>query len=128
VVNAHLWEFPNVEFDGAQADLRQTARRVLGFTPRELKPLCSIKHSITRYRITLTAFAVDGNSAVDRARTWKEWVGFNELKRLPFPSAHRKIIATLKEPRRHGPKNRKPLAENIRVHPCSSVVKSRRVE
>jgi A/G-specific adenine glycosylase len=79
VVNAHLWEFPNVEAPGAPS----SRRRVTGPTTKQhagetlalpanglclttTKPLCTIKHSITRYRITLEAWRaelVSGNGA-----------------------------------------------------------------
>ena len=36
VVNAHLWEFPNVETGQDGADLGQTARTLLGFNPSSL--------------------------------------------------------------------------------------------
>ena len=100
VVNAHLWEFPNVEVEagilpavepgfqpgGKNADnfkpvktprkipggrmppstaggtpAATTLARVaknLGFEFLDAKPLCTVKHSITRYRITLEAFRV----------------------------------------------------------------------
>lgn len=57
VVNAHLWEFPNVELDGAPVR-PAAAREILGFVPKDLKPLCTIKHTITRYRITVEAFQI----------------------------------------------------------------------
>src|ERR1017187_8609117 len=61
VVNAHLWEFPNVEV-GARLCAPQhvvtefNKLRVTDPRPEELTPLCTVKHSITRYRITLEAF------------------------------------------------------------------------
>ncbi len=100
VVNAHLWEFPNVEVAAgilpavepgvppggksadnfkpvkisrkisggkmppstaggtpAAATLAHAAKH-LGLEPLNAKPLCTVKHSITRYRITLEAFHV----------------------------------------------------------------------
>jgi hypothetical protein len=57
VVNAHLWEFPTMEV--APGEL---ARVVKGEAARwqveggQLQRLCQIRHSITRYRITLHAF------------------------------------------------------------------------
>ena len=83
VVNAHLWEFPNVEIDSGRSSSGQSVRSYparalsrltsaatiqepdhriasaaeqLGFKPYKLTPLCTVKHSITRYRITLEAF------------------------------------------------------------------------
>jgi A/G-specific adenine glycosylase len=114
VVNAQLWEFPNTELAGA--GLRNATRTALGFTPTELKPLCTIRHSITRYRITLEAFVVKtaapaaagegapvsdpaSASAPDRgsALPGGRWLTLRQLRRLSFPSAHRKILAHLRD-------------------------------
>src|SRR6516225_543674 len=51
VVNAHLWEFPNVELVCGNGDVRHFAQSILGTGPIAFEPLCTIKHSITRYRI-----------------------------------------------------------------------------
>jgi A/G-specific adenine glycosylase len=111
VVNAHLWEFPNAELDSAHFDPRVTARDLLGFLPQSIAPVCTIKHSITRYRITLDTFRI-GAPVSDPAR-WSgfhpdlpgrrpalqgRWLGPADLKKLPFPSAHKKIIAALADP------------------------------
>ena len=56
VVNAHLWEFPNLELSPDDSDLERAARRVLMIRPKRLEPLGTVKHSITRYRITLEAY------------------------------------------------------------------------
>jgi A/G-specific adenine glycosylase len=94
VVNAHLWEFPNIELTGTR-NLREAARTALGFTPRSLKPLCAIKHTITRYRITLTAFTVGRNHKAGHAPFEGRWLKPPELRKLSFPSAHKKILAHL---------------------------------
>jgi hypothetical protein len=57
-VNAHLWEFPNVEVAPGDSDVMGAARKVLGVRPARLELLATIKHSITRYRITLEAYRV----------------------------------------------------------------------
>jgi A/G-specific adenine glycosylase len=91
VVNAHLWEFPNIELNGAP--IKAAAREVLGFAPKDLQPLCTIKHTITRYRITLEAFRI---GMPDRKSTSpSHWLPLSELHRLSFPSAHKKILASL---------------------------------
>jgi A/G-specific adenine glycosylase len=92
VVNAHLWEFPNVELDAAQKvsarDIAEAARMVLGFAPDSLAPLITIKHSITRYRITLEAFVVGtaGESAdlksLNRGSRRQETLTFSGAARL----------------------------------------------
>ncbi len=56
VVNAHLWEFPNVEITAKDGRLKELAKDGLGLEIISLEKVCVIKHSITRYRITLEAF------------------------------------------------------------------------
>ena len=58
VVNAHLWEFPNVEVEADATNLAAHATKLLGAMPAQLNPLVMIKHSITRYRISLEAYLV----------------------------------------------------------------------
>jgi A/G-specific adenine glycosylase len=93
VVNAHLWEFPNVEVGTNDSDLKTAARIALGFRPQFIQPLCTIKHSITRYRIDLVAFTVKGTHR--SPTTDGSWHTLNELNQLSFPSAHRKILEQL---------------------------------
>jgi len=92
VVNAHLWEFPNAEIPQGRTNLEEAARRVLGATPASLEPLCTLRHSITRYRITLEVFwATRSGSGVRKAG----WLQRSQLARLPFCSAHKKILGKL---------------------------------
>ena len=81
VVNSHLWEFPNIEIELDQPN-------AVPFTVTETKPLCRIQHSITRYRITLEAFRAEGSGE-------GLWKTLKELQRLPFTSAHKKILGCL---------------------------------
>ena len=88
-VNAHLWEFPNVEVglkderDGK--DQKDAAFRIL-----DARPICRIRHSITRYRILLEAYTAQATGKTPGA-----WKTIPQLNRLPFTSAHRKILAIL---------------------------------
>jgi len=91
VVNAHLWEFPNVELkpDATLASVAQDLRLWL----ESPQPFCVVKHSITRHRITLEAF---------RAKRMKgtlskdcRWLPLEELQKLAFPAAHRRILKTV---------------------------------
>lgn len=95
VVNAHLWEFPNVEVDAETSDLAAHAAKALGARPAQLNPLVMIKHSITRYRISLEAYLV---TAAKSARTTatSRWLPIEELDALAFTSAHRKILTALR--------------------------------
>ncbi len=139
IVNAHLWEFPNVEIgarlsepqhaqsqntagkipatdgkrmycgsgDPRSGSIADTATQVLGFTPAKLAPLCTVKHSITRYRITLEAFRVSFGGwssttpkhfGVRRARPSEigVWLPPAKLDFLAFTAAHKKILTNLK--------------------------------
>jgi A/G-specific adenine glycosylase len=93
VVNAHLWEFPNVELNGASTIPAEIFKTQFGSAPTAIQPLCSFKHSITRYRITLEAFRVESSRRPNiPAGTWRTPA---QLKALAFTSAHKKILARL---------------------------------
>ena len=95
VVNAHLWEFPNVEVDAETSDLAAHAAKLLGARPAQLNPLVMIKHSITRYRISLEAYLVTAAKSARTAAT-SRWLPIEELDALAFTSAHRKILTALR--------------------------------
>lgn len=86
VVNAHLWEFPNVELNGDETVLERQSFRVSS----KAIPLCTIKHSITRYRITLEAFRA--TLPIQTKVSPGKWLTLSELRKLAFSSAHRKIL------------------------------------
>jgi len=93
--NAGLWEFPNLEVDGNPLDLPALARQVLGVAPGPLRPLTTIRHSITCYRITLEAFRL----ALTRSpRAPGHWCDRAALQRLPLTAAHRRIAGLLGHP------------------------------
>jgi hypothetical protein len=136
-VNAHLWEFPNVEIAPNQRsspakrdesahyfrkksqsrltsaatvqepdlEIIRAAKR-LGIEPPTLQPLCTVKHSITRYRITLEAWRVFfGGSNSVRPKNFKMgrrgtppsetgvWLTPAQLQPLAFASAHKKLAS-----------------------------------
>jgi len=92
VVNAHLWELPNVELALDKDDLRGAAKE-LGIKNLNLEPFCTINHTITRYRIKLRAFEVKGNPS---ARLTGRWLKPAQLALLPFCSAHSKILQLMR--------------------------------
>ena len=111
-VNAHLWEFPNVESGAAKLDVKMVFKSIFGIEPMEVQPLCKVKHSITRYRITLEAFRVrvggasaarphqknETKSGTRRVRPFENknvWLPLAKLDSLAFASAHRKILGAL---------------------------------
>jgi A/G-specific adenine glycosylase len=97
VVNGHLWEFPNIEVPlKTSASVAHTAIEAeLGCDVESIAPLTTIRHSITRYRITLDVMRVELNGSLPRAEcgSWKSW---RDVESLPFTSAHRKIAALLR--------------------------------
>ena len=105
-MNAHLWEFPNVELNGEPVNASAAVKDLFGFTPKEIKSLCTIKHSITRYRITVEAFHIGAPSTCS-ARTnnlakpsrgsalQERWLTLAQLHKLSFPSAHKRILKAL---------------------------------
>jgi A/G-specific adenine glycosylase len=96
VVNAHLWEFPNVEVGMKSGDPAEVLAELDSAPfPREsdvkLKPLTTVKHSITRYRITLEAFAVSLNEKP--AKVKGVWIAPAKFNSLAFSSAHKKLAS-----------------------------------
>lgn len=109
VVNAHLWEFPNVEVNGHGPDartslearvkrrvgargLQEMAKAELGFAPSKLEKLCVIKHTITHYRITLEVYQGEIKRGEVKHMPGSRWLGAKELSKLAFTSAHRRIL------------------------------------
>jgi A/G-specific adenine glycosylase len=95
VVNAHLWEFPNVELTLEDADLKQAARRALGVRPKKLELLGTLRHSITRYRITLEAYRMITDHLAKVSKAKGQWLSPKRLSQLPFTSSHRQILRRL---------------------------------
>ena len=95
-VNAHLWEFPNVEVPlrCSRDNARKHLEAELGCALIDLKPLTTVKHTITRYRITLDAFAGTLSGARPAAHAGK-WLTLADAKELSFTSAHGRILRRL---------------------------------
>ena len=98
VVNAQLWEFPNVEVGAQHCEPQEIfaeldALRVADPRAEKISPLGTVKHSITRYRITLEAFAVSLKSSP--AKVNGVWKSLAQMEKLAFTSAHKKILTKL---------------------------------
>lgn len=96
VVNGHLWEFPNIEVPlrASASAARAAIATELGCDIESFAPLTTIRHSITRYRITLEVMRVQLNGSLPRAECGS-WKSRRDVEALPFTSAHRKIAALL---------------------------------
>jgi len=90
VVNAHLWEFPNVETNGGGETIEQIFEAQFAVAATGFEPLITVKHSITRYRITLEAFAIQIKR--DTSKNGHVWRTLEQLQKLAFTSAHRKVL------------------------------------
>lgn len=112
IVNAHLWEFPNVEVAVQSSAFRRLPAlrpadrlkaKLRTFPPFRLAknsaPLCTVKHSITRYRITLEAYrAALGRTSYTSSKLEGRWLTLPQLHKLAFTSAHKKILNRLGAP------------------------------
>jgi A/G-specific adenine glycosylase len=98
-INARLWEFPNLEYPDGTRDFYAAVPTMPGTEPRALKPFCVVKHSITRYRITLEAFMLEPEQFNHLMTRGDRWLSLPELTKLSFPSAHKKILAALADRR-----------------------------
>ena len=93
LVNAELWEFPNAEVTGAKPDAAELFKDIFKITPPAMPPLCTVKHSITRYRITMQAFIVRlENPSFNAGGFWKTLA---QMHALAFTSAHKKVLTQL---------------------------------
>jgi A/G-specific adenine glycosylase len=92
VVNANLWEFPNAEVALKNSDPGKVAQSLFGAKSTKLVHLCTIKHSITRYRITLEAFRSQLDHGAKRSPDGARWLNRSQLQRVPFASAHKRIL------------------------------------
>src|SRR5579884_1917009 len=89
-VNAHLWEFPNIEITTAEKkpNLPQLAREQLGLHFSGATRFITIRHTITRYRITLDAFHAHlQKSEIRNPKSEIRWLSLPQLEALPFTSA-----------------------------------------
>jgi adenine-specific DNA glycosylase len=92
-VNAHLWEFPNTEIFRGNNDLQLAADSALGIKRAILEPICRMRHSITRYAISLDVYGVAVSGQTLKADG--EWVKRRRLDQLPFCAAHKRILRRL---------------------------------
>jgi A/G-specific adenine glycosylase len=96
VVNAHLWEFPNMEVGSRTGDPLEgfaelDAVRIPNPQTMNLKPLGTVKHSITRYRITVEAFMISLKRLP--VKTNGVWRSPAQMAALAFTSAHKKLAS-----------------------------------
>ena len=98
-INAHFWEFPTLDSSATSKSLTLQFKKTYGLKLKSIKKIQDIRHSITRFRITLTVYcatlASRPNGPLGPEWIWASW---KELHCLPFTAAHRKIIKHLASP------------------------------
>jgi A/G-specific adenine glycosylase len=92
-VNSGLWEFPNFEADPESSD--GDALILAPFKRFRLRPLMRLKHSITKYRITLDVLAGNAPPADETEGLDGQWLSLREMSGMAFTAAHRKILDRL---------------------------------
>jgi A/G-specific adenine glycosylase len=95
VVNAQLWEFPNVELLPPQAEPGGLIRAILGQDSQIPGQLYTVRHSITRYRITLQAYRIPGSDLPGSFVADGKWLDLNQMRRLAFAGGHKRILEHL---------------------------------
>ncbi|MGY8673231.1 MAG: A/G-specific adenine glycosylase [Verrucomicrobiia bacterium] len=92
-VNSGFWEFPNVECESADIEPKIALKELMAARVMDLQHLRDIHHSITRYRIQQRIFT--GKTKARSAPSGTCWRTAEDLARLPFVSAHRKLFRAL---------------------------------
>ena len=99
---ANLWEFPGGIVEEGESPQQAVIREYLeetGLTVYGPEPIGSFRHSYTRYRVTLHAYAVRLASApsdlVLRAAQEHRWATWSQIRSLAFPAGHRKLVRHL---------------------------------
>ena len=88
-VNAGLWEFPNFEVRVKTKDIRPW---IVPFRLPAQEPFVRVRHSITRYSMVLEAYRAELVNGVRDANGLGEWKTMAQLGKLPFASAHGKVL------------------------------------
>jgi len=97
-----LWEFPGGKRrpdESLEACVVREVREDLGVKVKVRRPMVTVKHAYTHFRITLHAFEcgyVSGRPKPIGCAAWK-WITPGELDQYAFPRANLKVIAALRE-------------------------------
>ena len=101
---AGMWLFPNAEVgstETAEAAVTRALLSAVGLRGEATGILCVVRHTVTRFRITLDAYQVRAKGGAAQALTVAEcaWKRPDELASLAMPNAHRQIAERLLVPR-----------------------------
>jgi A/G-specific adenine glycosylase len=98
-----LWEFPGgvmEEGESPEEALVREYREETEFAIRPLAPVATIRHSYTKYRVTMHCFSCRLQSRSSRpvlhAAQAYRWLRPEELEELAFPAPHRRLLRLLR--------------------------------
>ena len=98
----NLWEFPGGLVEEGETPEQAVIREFMEETALSVNhpvPIGTFRHSYTRYRVTLHAFAVsllsDPAGLVLRAAQDHRWATWSQVRSLAFPSGHRQLVRHL---------------------------------
>jgi A/G-specific adenine glycosylase len=98
----NLWEFPGGLVEDGETPEQAVIREFMEETALSVNrpvPVGAFRHSYTRYRVTLHAFAVtllsDPAALELRAAQEHRWATWSQLRELAFPAGHRMLIRHL---------------------------------
>jgi A/G-specific adenine glycosylase len=102
-----LWEFPGGKVEPGETlpqCLRREIKEELGVRIKVGKPITSIDHAYTHFKITLHAFECELLSGKPQALQVQDfkWVRMSELEKYAFAKTDLRIIETLKKPTAKG--------------------------
>jgi A/G-specific adenine glycosylase len=91
-----MWQFPNAELlpgEAAPDAARRAVAETVGLDAAPEGRATLVRHSVTRYRITLEAYhcpEASGEPSAQGCQTWN-WVCPSQLGDYALPAAHRRI-------------------------------------
>jgi len=101
----NMWEFPHAELrarEGVRSATRRIARELTGLSVDPGREILSLKHTITRFAITLTCVEAERRGGEFRSEFYRKmkWVKSDELASFPASAPQRRLMNVLSKPGR----------------------------
>jgi A/G-specific adenine glycosylase len=97
---AGLWEFPGGKREKGETlgdTLHRELREELSTEVKKERLLLKVRHSYTRFQVTLFAFACEFTGPAKLEKQRHRWVSLRAMKSYPFPSGSAKIVRFLED-------------------------------